>query len=383
MYIAGIVAEFDPFHNGHKFLAESVKKNGADAVIAVMSGSFTQRGSIAVTDKWTRAAAAVMGGADLVIELPAAYSMTTAQRFAQKAVGLLEATGAVDVLAFGSVCADAGALKGDAEVWEAGEGSGVIRRYLDSGMTYRAAYSRAFSEAAGESVPSAPNDILASEYIRALNMSGSGIDIMPVRRKGAPHDAETISGNIASASEIRKRLRGGHDVSGLMPGGAFPVYDPSALDIALIGRIREMDAEELRGINDVGEGIENRFMRAAAEVSDAVSLCEAVKTKRYTMSRIRRIAWSALIGLTGAVSSLPPSYIRVLAMNETGMRILKGMKKTASLPVVTKPADYANAACDAVFGLNIRAEDWFSLAAPLPHLRRGGRDIATSPVTVR
>ena len=148
--------------------------------------------------------------------------------------------------------------------------------------------------------------------------------------------------------------------------------------MSVIGKLRECSEEYLSEINDVGEGLQNRFIRAAAECDTVDALCAAVKAKRYTMSRIRRIAWSALLGLTRGLCEREPSYIRVLGMDRTGAALLKRMKGKAALPVIVKAADYREA--DLVFAANVRAEDWFSLCAPLPELRRGGRDITVSPV---
>lgn len=384
MKTAGIIAEFNPFHNGHKYLIGEIKYSYADAVIAVMSGSFVQRGDIAVTDKWTRAAIAVKYGADLVLELPAVYSMNTAQKFAFGAVSILNASGAADMIAFGSESGDTRSLAEAARVIaeEPPEVSEKIKEYSSAGITYPAARKRAFEDICGVYIPDSPNDILAVEYLRAVYETGSALGAQAVPRLGAGHDSEAISGGIASASEIRRRLYGGIGAEGLVPDPNFDIYDPSRLDAAVIGKIRTGTAEHISGINDVCEGLENKFIKAARECSTVGELCMAVKSKRYTLSRIRRIAWSVLLDLTGDLCSEPPGYIRVLAMNRTGREILRKMKKTASVPVVIKAADYAGAGTDRIFAANSRAEDWFALCAPRPELRRGGRDMTMSPVII-
>ncbi len=382
MRTAGIIAEFNPFHNGHRYIIETIKNTVADSVIAVMSGSFVQRGGPAVTDKWTRARAALDAGADLVLELPVVYSMNTAQRFSRGAVEILNACGIVDVLAFGSESGDTARLLRAARLIadEPPEVSRRIKELSALGMNYPAARKAAFEESAGCAIPDSPNDILAVEYLRAIYETGSEIAAEAVRRIGTAHDSENVSDGIASASEIRRRLMAGESTEGLLPDGGFPVYDASRLDAAVIGRIRECGTAYLSKINDVGEGLENRFVKAAMCADTVEALCAAVKSKRYTLSRIRRIAWSALLGLTRELCSAPPSYIRVLGMSGSGRGLLREMKKTASLPVVIKAADYARAQIDPIFAANVRAEDWFALCAPDAALRRGGRDMTVSPV---
>lgn len=378
----GIVAEFNPFHNGHKYLiAEAKRRSGSDAAVAVMSGEWVQRGGIAITDKWTRAKQALLNGIDLVLELPVIYSMNTAQKFAYGAIGTLTATGVIDTLAFGSESGKTNALLKAAEllVNEPPEISDKIKNLCGTGMTYAAARALAYSGTINNVILSSPNDILAIEYIRAMEEFNSDFDICVIKRKGAAHDSDKHSDGIASASEIRSKIYENHNVSDFLPCSDFPVYSPSRLDTALIAKLRCCGAEYLREINDVSEGIENRFIKAVAECDTADELCMAVKSKRYTLSRIRRIAWSALLGITKEKAFAPPSYIRVLGMNNKGMTLLKQMKTKAALPVITKPADYPG---NDTYYLNNLAEDIFVLCAPIQSLRSGGRDMMTSPVII-
>lgn len=382
MKVAGVIAEFNPFHNGHKYLINKVKNEYADALVVVMSGSFVQRGGIALTDKWTRSKAAIMGGADLVLELPAVFAMNTAQRFATGAVEILNASGVVDFIAFGSESGNVDLMRRAALAVseEPPEVSERIKFYSASGINYPAARKMAFEEVAGVVIPDSPNDILALEYLRALRDTSSDMDAKAIVRKGTDHDSDAVSENIASASEIRRRIEIGENASGFMPYYDFPVYRQYVLDAALIGKIRECGAEYIAGINDITEGLENRFIKGAYECSTVDELCEFVKSKRYTLSRIRRAAWSILLGFRKELCMQNPGYIRVLAMNKTGRGILKKMKSVSELPVIVKAADYENAKTDEIFKANVRAEDWFSLCAPDKKLRRGGRDITVSPV---
>lgn len=379
----GIIAEFNPFHNGHKYLiAEAKRRSGCDTAVAVMSGEWVQRGGIAITDKWIRAKQALLNGIDLVLELPVIYSMNTAQKFAYGAIGTLTATGVIDTLAFGSESGDANTLLNAADLLinEPAEISDRIKTLCGTGMTYAAARAAAYAGIIDNELLSAPNDILATEYIRAMDELDSDFDICAIKRKGAAHDSDEYSHDIASASEIRRIISDNGDVSDFLPCPDFPVYNASVLDAALIAKLRSCGAEYLRDINDVSEGLENRFIKAAAECDTADELCMTVKSKRYALSRIRRIAWSSLLGIAKSKALAAPSYIRVLGMTERGITLLKQMKTTASLPVIIKPADYPG---DDTYYLNSRAEDIFALCAPDKSLRRGGRDMTTSPVIIR
>ena len=268
----GIVAEFNPFHNGHKYLiAEAKRRSGCDSAVAVMSGEWVQRGGAAITDKWTRATHALLNGIDLVLELPVIYSMNTAQKFAYGAIGTLTATGVIDTLAFGSESGDANTLLNAADLLinEPPEVSDKIKALCDTGMTYAAARALAYCGTINNKLLSSPNDILAIEYIRAMDELDSDFDICAIKRKDAAHDSDKHSDSIASASEIRSKIYENNNVTDFLPCSDFPVYSPSRLDTALIAKLRSCGAEYLRDINDVSEGLENRFMKAAAECDTA------------------------------------------------------------------------------------------------------------------
>ena len=378
----GIVAEFNPFHNGHKYLiSEAKRRTGDDAAVAVMSGAWVQRGEPAFTDKHTRARIALENGVDLVLELPVIYSLNTAQKFAYGAIATLAAAGVISTLAFGSESDDSAALisAADALLNEPPEVSDKIKKLTSQGMSFASARAEAFKDIIPGNALCEPNDILGIEYIRAMKELGTGLEICAIRRKGAAHDGKP-DGDIASASEIRKIMSTKSDAARYMPHCDFAIYNPAALDTAVIARLRTCSAEYLAGINDVSEGLENRFIKAAGECDSVPELCQLVKSKRYAMSRIRRIAYSALLGLTKELAKKPPSYIRVLGMNTRGASLLKQMKKGgAMLPVITKPADFAD---DDIFRFNNTAEDVFSLCAPTQELRRGGYDLTRSPVVI-
>ncbi len=377
----GIISEFNPFHNGHKYLINEAKRLCNNApVVCVMSGSFVQRGEPAITDKWTRARMALENGADLILELPVTFSLNTAQKFAYGAVGTLYATGVVDTLAFGSESGNAGELKKAAAHFsdEPPEASQKLKELLAEGMSYPAARAMAYEGLISPALLSSPNDILGIEYLRTSTELDAGFNICAVTRKGAGHDSSESADEFASASEIRRIILENGNINGFVPyAGSFPIYDASLLDAAVTARLRTCGSDHISNINDVAEGLENKFIRAAMTCRTVNEICGAVKSKRYTMSRIRRIIWSAFLGITKELAALPPSYIRVLGMTVQGRSLLKQMKTAARLPVIIKAADYRG---DEIFDINKQAEDIFALCAVSPELRKGGRDITVSPV---
>ncbi len=377
----GIIAEFNPFHNGHKYLLETTKKITNERIVAIMSGAFVQRGGIAVTDKLTRARMALLNGADLVIELPVTFSHNTAQKFAMGAVGTLKATGIIDTLAFGSESGDTDSIKKAADILsdEPEEVSVRIKELMSGGIAYPVARQKAYEKYFKTDILSTPNDILAVEYLRACNILGTGFKPLAIKRTGTGHDSSDVTNTIASATEIRRRVSYGEDISDFMPSTDFEVYDIARLDTAVISNLRLMSPETLSGISDVAEGLENKFIAVSRDVDNVEDLCMAVKSKRYTLSRIRRIAYSSLIGLTKEIADLPPSYIRVLGANENGRALLREMKEKATLPIITKPADYHG---DEIFNINSRAEDIFALCAKNKNLRTAGNDLRMTPIII-
>ena len=374
----GVIAEFNPFHNGHKYLLQTAKEQTNDTVCAIMSGAFVQRGGIALTDKLTRAGAAVLNGADLVIELPVTFSHNTAQKFATGAVSILQSCGVFDSLAFGSECGSTDKLTSAADILlnEPPSVSDIIKSNMAKGISYPAARELAYRGYIDTSVLKTPNDILALEYICAAKKLGFNINPIAIKRIGTDHDSTDVTDTVASASEIRRRLHIGEDAGAYMPQSDFDIYNPALLDTAVISHLRLISPNELSGINEVGEGLENKFISAAKTTDTVAELCMAVKSKRYTLSRIRRIAYSALLGITKDIASLSPTYIRVLAMNDNGKKLLREMKLKSKLPIVIKPADYQG---DAIFDINSRAEDIFALCAPSKEKRRGGSDLVMTP----
>ena len=378
MKVSAVITEYNPFHFGHKYQLSKMREL-SDAVMVIMSGPFVQRGDAAVTDKWTRAKSALENGADLVVELPVIYALNSAREFADGAVSVLERTHAVDILCFGSECGDTELLAKSAHLLEnePPEVSAKIKRLIGSGASYPSARAEAFKGYIPAELLSKPNDILALEYIRSLMRRSSSITPHAIKRIGAGYH-DTVIQPFASATGIRKKIFEGDDISELLPGSDFDVYDLSALDYAVIARLRCMSARELADINGVSEGMENRILNAALECSSISELAEAVKTKRYTMTRIRRVLLCALLNITKELAHSPAKYLRVLGMTAAGAEILRTIKQNSELTIITKTADYSEK--DPVFAADIRAQDIFSLCGKN---KKGNADYTTSPVIVK
>lgn len=378
----GIVAEFNPFHNGHKYLIDVVKSNGENTVTVVMSESFVQRGECAVMSPYARAKAALMCGADLVLSLPVPYATSSAERFALGGLSVLGGLGCVDSLAFGAECDDAVLLKKCAHALVSPKLSVALEKYLGEGLSFPVARQNAVNDIFGKAVAdvlSSPNNILGVEYIKAINKLKLDMEICPIIRKGVEHDSKAVNENFCSASAVREMLTSGNDFERFLPKEAFEIIinemnknkAPASLrniESAILYKLRSMSVEELRELPDVGEGLEYRFYDAVKTSSYLDEILEKVKTKRYTHSRLRRIVICAFLGIKKKDVEAPVPYIRVLGFNENGSRLLKTAKKSSTLPVVTKSSEIGSLGDGAkrVFELECFARDMLSLALPEP-----------------
>ena len=255
--------------------------------------------------------------------------------------------------------------------------SDKIKKLLDEGKSYPAARSKAYEEYVGEDILSTPNNILAVEYIRALSEVNSKIEPRTLCRKGTNYHDEFSVGDIASASAIREMLQRNDDVQNLLPNKDFVVYDEGMLDVAVISKIRAMKVEELAKINDVTEGLEYRIKEAVMSAKSIDDLCDKIKTKRYPYTKIRRIIFSAFLDITKEITDSEVGYIRPLAMNENGAKILRKIKEESTLDVITKVANYNKT--DIAFEMDVLSTDMFSLCGEGPM----GMDYKKSPVIVK
>lgn len=347
MRITGVVCEYDPFHNGHRYMLEALRKEGAECVIGCMSGSFTQRGEPALLPWDIRARAASANGMDLVLMLPVSFACAGAERFAYGGAYILDATGICDTLSFGSECGDTEAIKAASRAVTSEKLRPVLDRCLSEGMTFARAREQAVREVFGEETAAVlrePNNILGIEYCKALVAIGSDMRPHTIRRVGTSHDSGTVSGSFASASKLRELLRSGGDVSGYVPEGSLELlsgmkYSTDRLEPMLLYRLKTMPPQELSQLPDMSEGLENRLYKAIREGSSVEEILSLAKCRRYTLSRLRRSLMHAFLHLTKDDMDTKPQYIRVLAFTDRGREALRQMKKTASLPVIQRFAD--------------------------------------------
>lgn len=385
MKTACIICEYNPFHNGHKYQIDEIKKE-YDAVVCIMNGHFMQRGDVAVFDKWTRTKAALMCGADLVVELPVCFGLNSAQRFAYGGVALAEKMGVIDALCFGSECGDIEKIKNASELIynEPDEISAKIKQNLDLGDCFPVARQKAFGHLIDESLLSEPNNILAVEYVRALNELGSSILPVTIKRyKSDYHETEAVS-EITSATAVRSMLLDGKDVSLYVPKDLSVIYagkksaDINKLNNILFYLLRTKTAEDLSLINDVSEGLENRLKLSINQCNSFNEVCEFVKSKRYTMTRIRRVLLSVILGIDKQIVKEEPEYLRVLGMNKKGADILSEVKKKSNLEIITKTADYKG--FNKSFDIDILAGDIYSMCCDDLCM---GLDFLNSPVVIK
>lgn len=354
MRSVGIVCEYDPFHNGHKRQIELIKKNNPDAaVVCLMSGNLTQRGSFAVADKYTRAAAAVASGADLVLELPYPYSSASAEYFAAAGVCILDSLG-VDEMNFGSECGDIGILTEVARVTASESFSGCYKNILVKrpDMGSAAAYSEAFAVLTGKDLPTTPNDILGVSYLRAAIKIGTDMKLTAVKREGIGFSDDTLKENeYPSATAIRKLFRSGDFEKGYgyMPSGAAEIYkhalneeafptDTDRISTAAVAFFRLAEPESLDKIAEAGGGLGRRLCAAAKDATDLDSMIALAATKRYTDARLRRTVMYCLTGVTEKDIRSAPTYTTLLSANKKGREFL-ATRDRDGIKIVTKPAD--------------------------------------------
>lgn len=386
MKIAGIVCEYNPFHNGHLYHVQKTRESGASHIVAVMSGNFVQRGDVAIINKFDRAKAAVKAGVDLVIELPVAYSLSTAEVFARGSVYLLDALGCVDELSFGSECGHLESLYAAVQSSISCSRLPELKEMLETGTSYPNALKELISKKYGAAIATlfdGPNNLLAIEYIKAIVLLNSKIRPFTIQRKCAMHDSSVYSGNISSASYIRQCLFEDNDYGELIPIETMDmirnkkrkgqVANISNLERIILYKLRNMTDSELRTISDIGQGLENRILSAKHSTSYN-ELLVAIKTKRYPMARIRRILMCAIIGIHKKDLAEPPPYGRILALNERGCDILAEARDKSTIPFATSLAKLADTGeiAKRYTELEARSTDIYSLA--MSEIQSAGMD---------
>ena len=360
MKCTAIICEYNPFHNGHKYLIDEAKRiTGCDYVIAVMSGNYVQRGGPAVCDKWARTEMALMNGIDAVIEIPSIYSTGSAQFFAEAAVDIINKTGIVDYLAFGSESSDEEHLLSVAHLrLENPENfKDQLKTVLKSGISY----SAAMEQVLGTKLKS--NDILAVEYLAALQKSDSHVKPIIIKRVGnkahtdatLPVSADSSEAVYASATAIRNALKN-HGVAEI-PKGLIPDKTAEKLDEVIKHQggtvllenysqiifycLRKLQPEGIRKLPYVSEGFEYKLYEAACKTSDLQSLIEFCVSTRYTRTRVKRILTSLLTGSSAFYTAkwhnnIP--YIRILGFRKNSSRLISELSATANVPLIMQPA---------------------------------------------
>ncbi|HAS78754.1 MAG TPA: nucleotidyltransferase [Ruminococcus sp.] len=377
MKISGIICEYNPIHNGHLYHIQKTRQNGATHIVAVMSGNFVQRGDVALINKFERAKTAVKCGADLVIELPVAYAMSNAETFARGAVYLLDSLGCVNEISFGSECGSLEKLQAAAQASRICSQNPELKELLENGMPYPAAiislvekyYKRVADIFKGA------NNVLAVEYLKAIENLNSSIKPFTVKRMSVGHDQMGEFGNFASASYIRNLVLEQNFTSfeNMLPpysramiSNALKtgnIADINNLERIIIYAMRMIDRDTLADVPDVGQGLEYRIIKASTENS-LENMMKYIKTKRYPMSRIRRILLSALIGIRKSDLDILPPYGRILAVNDRGTDILAEAKGKAAIPFATSLSKLGelDENCKRYSELEAFATDIYSLA---------------------
>ena len=377
MVISSIIAEYNPFHNGHFYQIKKAREMGATHIVCIMSGNFTQRGEPAIVPKHRRVLTALECGVDLVLELPVIWAMSSAESFAKGAVWILTNLGCINNLIFGSENGDISTLETVAKIIDSDEFISQLKLYLNKGTSFPKARYEALKFIGGNEISSCinnPNDILAIEYIRALNYLSSNISAQCIKRHAIYHDSHDTSGIFASASYIRSLIKTDPlSIKSYMPQKAYQILSEciqngEISDITLIERtvlafLRKMDTNQLSLIPDVSEGLENRIKSSLKYSHTLSELYDNIKSKRYTHSRIRRICMSAFLDINIAMQKKLPPYIRILGANERGRKILSIAGKNHKLPIIGRYSEInmLDKFCRDVYNKECMASDLYGL----------------------
>ena len=397
MKIAGIIAEYNPFHSGHALHIEKTReKCGEDtAVVCVMSGSFVQRGEPAILSKRARAEMALVSGADLVLENPTVWAVSSAERFAAGGVAVLQALNLPIVLSFGSECGDIEKLQKSADLLGLDAVREGVKLAMKAGISYAAAREKALAAVyrEGAELLRGPNNILGVEYLKAISALGAEkIEPFTFQRIATEHDGAE-SGSLAPASRLRELMREGRDVSPYIPEAAHAILSRELeaglapaninnIEAAILYRLRTMGEEEFAALPDASEGLWRRLMAAGRREASLDAVLSSVKSKRYALSRIRRMVAAAALGISAEDQRGLPPYIRVLGCNERGREVLRLARTAAKKPLITKPAAAKLLEPEAreIFDIDVRATDLFRLALNDPENRLGGTEWTYGPV---
>lgn len=399
MKTAAIIAEYNPFHNGHKYQIEETKRQtGADFVVVVMSGDFVQRGIPAIYSKSFRTRSALLSGADLVIEMPVFGVLSAAQDFSRCGVSLFHHMGIIDVLSFGSESGDIEKLEklADQAGTETDEQSSLIRESLRNGLTY----PQALSLAKKDSVPVSPNDILAVEYLKALKEFSSDIAPWTLKRSGPGYHSEKRNGSFASATAIRKAVfeQDLEFLTAVLPDSYFesmeaeaevPLF-PDDFSLLLNQKILTSSPENLRNISGMPEGLAAKFSKNRLEFLRTDALTASRKDRQYTYARVSRALMNLMLDITVkdqrafADSGYAP-WIRILGFKKSAALLLSELKKHCDIPIITKTADAKNILSSETYELfekNLTASEICRMVRELKSGRPRKNEFTRSPIII-
>lgn len=363
--VLGIIAEYNPFHNGHLYhIAKSKQETSAEYVIAVISGNFVQRGNTSIINKWKKAKMALLNGVDLVIELPVIYSISSAENFAEGAIKIFNSLGIVDTISFGMEANDIATLNNIANVLnnEPKEYITILSHELKKGNSFPKARENALLMYLNDikryaNVMAGSNNILGIEYLKAMRRTKSTITPIGIKREKVLYNDKYIVDEFASATAIRKMLmtKQLNDISKVMPRSSYLllgeelkkghyVVDLSRFEKEILYTLRKMSIENISKLPDVSEGLENSIKNAADSCNTLEELINIVKTKRFTQTRIQRILLYALLDIDKKqmeVSRKISPYIRILGFNNKGKELISEMVNlNPKLNVVTSVKKY-------------------------------------------
>ena len=411
MKICGIVAEYNPFHNGHKYQIEELKrKTNCDAIVAIMSGNFLQRGIPASFDKWTRAKMAVENGVDVVVELPTIYSTSSSEFFASGSIGILEKLNSISYLSFGAQNDNLDIYYRIADVLneEPLEYKANLQKDLKKGLAFPVARANSLCDYLKKEINKKdlenflldPNNILGIEYIKALKKYNSSIEPAIIKRLGTAYNSEEFdeTTNICSSTAIREKLKE-NDIDVLenyLPYSSFKNIKDSYLigkpqmtlknfEKEILYSLRKISKEDLKNISDVSDGIDNVILKAIKESFTLEDLVESLKSKRYTRTRIQRILIHILLNIKTDYlleQKYTPQYARVLAISKNGKKVLSEISKNSQIPVVTNVAKFMKNATKEqkeMLDLDILSTNIYTLGYDIPNYRNLNLDY-TMPI---
>ncbi|MCX5780677.1 MAG: nucleotidyltransferase [Firmicutes bacterium] len=413
--VLGIIAEFNPLHNGHRHFIRTAQQTGEfSATICVMSGSFVQRGEAALCNKWVRARMALEAGIDLVIEIPFCFAVRSAYYFARGSIELLHRTGVVSHLAFGSESGQLDELQSIAKIiaHETPEYKHHLKINLDQGLSFPVARARTIQALMGnqltglEHVLMQPNNILALEYLRVLEEEAWPLQPVTIPRQGSGYHSPLLSPH-ASASAIRRSVLehpAETRIKDSMPTAALALLEQeiyagrapvslAAMETAILTKLRTTTLANLSQTCEISEGLEYRIRAAANSSGTLEDLRQNIKSKRYSSTRINRLLLYIMLDITAQqmldFDQQGPLYLHILGFSTQGRKILQKIKNKSSVRILNRGSEVKRAWQDdkhptlqAMLNQDIKATDIYTLLYPQASTRYGAQDFTTSPIII-